>query len=222
MFSESSWFSRKRKIQPWKAKTKFYLWASFHDIGSSIKSCPIKLKTKCKKKWSEASSADQVNEWAVRAIERTDELVLNHREKLNELPLICTSITQSCMCEQVTTYHILYMMIMRHLFSSSSVVITEALCLSNILLLILLRFVGASRKKFLVINKMNLTIKMVDIYVLFMLAHLQTKQIFFGSIYAVVILPQSVRRRDGSVVHLFEARCHLLIGCFLLTGHFND
>ena len=34
VFLEPSWFPRKEKILLWKAKTKGYLWASFHDIWS--------------------------------------------------------------------------------------------------------------------------------------------------------------------------------------------
>ena len=58
---ESSWFLRMKRISPWKVKSKYSLGKFWRyrvilkkvlfGIESSIKSCPIKLKTKCKKKW---------------------------------------------------------------------------------------------------------------------------------------------------------------------------
>ena len=44
IFTESSWFSRKKKILLQKAKTKCYLWASFHDIWSSSKSSKLDIQ----------------------------------------------------------------------------------------------------------------------------------------------------------------------------------
>jgi len=43
VFLGSSWFPRKKKILLEKAKTKSYLWASFHDIWSMSKSSKLDI-----------------------------------------------------------------------------------------------------------------------------------------------------------------------------------
>ena len=56
-FLEPSWFPRKKKILLWIAKTKGYLWPSFHDIQPSSKSPKLDIQM--------AISAKQIMIWKI-------------------------------------------------------------------------------------------------------------------------------------------------------------
>ena len=56
-FLVPSWFPRKKRILLWKAKTKCYLWASFHDIWYLSKSSKLDIQM--------AISAKQIMIWKI-------------------------------------------------------------------------------------------------------------------------------------------------------------